>query len=117
LGVELVTEAQHQVGSVGHLDGEPDVRGGLVDGLGEPGGVDADLGWLVVLAGPSSLMREWKWTTPRRWNSATLTNDTRHRRPNSAALIPAWCARVRRTAMVNRRQSSGACQLKAMWAG
>jgi hypothetical protein len=51
LGVELVTEAQHQVGSCGCFDGESHVRGGLVDGIGEAGGVDADLGWLVGLTG------------------------------------------------------------------
>src|SRR5918998_3681193 len=50
LGVELLTEAQHHAGSVGYLDGESHVRSGLADRVGKPGGVDADLGWLVVLA-------------------------------------------------------------------
>jgi hypothetical protein len=43
LGIELGPEAQHQVGAVGHLDGEPHVRRGLADRLGQLGGIDADL--------------------------------------------------------------------------
>ena len=51
LGVELLPEAQHQVGSVGHLDGEPHVRGGLADRLSQPGRINIELWRLVVLAG------------------------------------------------------------------
>ena len=113
LGVELVAESQHQPGPVGHLDGQPYVCGGLPNRLRQRGRIHVDLWWLVVLAGTVEADQPWKWTTPRRWNSATFTNETRHRRANSAAVRSAVRARVRRRAMVKRRHSSGACQLNA----
>ena len=54
-----------------------DGSGGLADGLGEQrGGVAGRGGWQSS-PGASRRMMAWKWTTPRAWNSATLTNRTR----------------------------------------
>ena len=52
LGVELGAKAQDQVGPVGRRDGEPHVRGGVSDRVGQLGRVDIEVWWLVVLAGP-----------------------------------------------------------------
>jgi hypothetical protein len=52
LGIELGPEAQHQTRTVGHRDGQPHLGSGLANRLSQPGRIDADLGRLVVLAGP-----------------------------------------------------------------
>src|SRR2546421_7787519 len=57
---------------------------------------------------PSRRMMAWKWTTPRRWYSATLAKETRSCAARALFVIPARRARVRRKVMVKRRQSSGA---------
>src|SRR5262245_59902180 len=49
LGVELIPEAQHEVGPLGHRDGEPHVSGGLANRLDQPRRVNAELWRLVVL--------------------------------------------------------------------
>jgi hypothetical protein len=59
-------------------------------------------------AGPSSRMMAWKWTTPRRWYSATLANETRIWAASALLVSPAWRASVLRRVMVKRRHSSGA---------
>jgi hypothetical protein len=50
LGVELLTEAQHQPSAIGHVHGEPHVRGGLPDRLRKRRRIDVDL-WRVEVAG------------------------------------------------------------------
>ncbi len=59
-------------------------------------------------SGPSRRMMAWKWTTPRRWYSATLAKEIRTCWRGALWVSPAWRARARRRAMVKRRQSSGA---------
>ncbi len=44
---------------------------------------------------PSSRIRAWKWTTPRRWNSATFANWTRTSRRHAVSDRPRWRARPR----------------------
>jgi hypothetical protein len=51
---------------------DADGAGGLVDGGGERARVAQAGGAAAGPAGPSSRMIAWKWTTPRRWYSATL---------------------------------------------
>ena len=51
---------------------------------------------------PSRRKMAWKWIRPRRWNSATLANDTRTRAPWGLASLSTW----RRMAMTVRRHSS-----------
>src|SRR5262249_30676742 len=46
----------------------------------------------------------WKWTWPRRWNSATLAYDTLTRVSDGLPILSRW----RRGAMTVRRHSSGA---------
>ena len=58
--------------------------------------------------GPSSRMMAWKWTTPRRWYSATLAKETRSCAARALFVSPAWRAMTLRRVMVNRRHSSGA---------
>jgi hypothetical protein len=57
-------------------------------------------------------MMAWKWTTPRRWYSATLAKGTRTWAANTLLVSPAWRARALRRVMVKRRHSSGAQALK-----
>jgi len=56
-------------------------------------------------------MMAWKWTTPRRWYSATLAKEMRTWAASALLVSPAWRARDRRKVMVNRRHSSGAVAL------
>jgi hypothetical protein len=65
-------------------------------------------GVVVGPVGPSRRMMAWKWTTPRRWYSATLAKETRTWAANALLVSPARRARARRKVMVNRRHSSGA---------
>src|SRR5262249_32111555 len=58
--------------------------------------------------GPSSRVMAWKWTMPRRWDSAALAKETRTWAARALLVSPAWRARDRRSVMVNRRHSSGA---------
>jgi hypothetical protein len=51
--------------------------GGLADDGGEQTGVAQAGGVVMVEPGPSMRMMAWKWTTPRRWYSATLANERR----------------------------------------
>jgi len=74
-------------------------------------------GGLNPSPGPSSRINAWKCTTARRWNSATLTNDNRHRAFSSDGRSPVRRASTRRSVIVKRRHSSGACQLNATCAG
>jgi hypothetical protein len=48
LGVELLTDAQHQPTAIGHLDCEPHVCSGLPDRLRQRCRIDVDLGWVEV---------------------------------------------------------------------
>jgi hypothetical protein len=72
-GVEFTSPRQRPGREArGGWDIQVDGAGGLVDGGGEqdngrPGGRA-----VVGPVGPSSRMMAWKWTTPRRWYSATL---------------------------------------------
>ena len=65
-------------------------------------------GAVVGPVGPSRRMMAWKWTTPRRWYSATLAKETRTWAASALLVSPAWRARVLRRVMVKRRHSSGA---------
>jgi hypothetical protein len=53
-------------------------------------------------------MMAWKWTTPRRWYSATLAKETRSCAARALFVSPAWRAIIGRKVMVKRRHSSGA---------
>lgn len=59
-------------------------------------------------AEPSRRMAAWKWTTPRRWYSATLAKETRSCAARALLVSPAWRARALRRVMVKRRHNSGA---------
>src|SRR2546421_11361329 len=67
--------------------------------------------------GPSRRMIAWKWTTPRRWYSATLAKETRSCAARALFVSPAWRAIIRRKVMVKRRHSSGAQALNKDRAG
>ena len=75
IGPDVVFAAPGQ-GAGGQAGGgrgvEVDGSGGLVDGGGEQVDVAQAGGAVVGPAGPSRRMMAWKWTTPRRWYSATL---------------------------------------------
>jgi hypothetical protein len=64
----------------------------------------------------SRRMTAWKWTAPRRWNSATFAYDTRTTWRSPASSRSTSRAKVRWTAMVVRRQSSGARAFHSTWA-
>src|SRR5215469_18554576 len=53
---------------------------------------------------PSRRKMAWKWIRPRRWNSATLANESRTRAPCGLASL----SRRRRMPMTVRRHNSGA---------
>src|SRR5215469_16506492 len=75
--------------------------------------VDHVGGAVVGPAGPSRRMMAWKWTTPRRWYSATLAKERRTWAVSALLVSPAWRARDRRKVIVNRRHSSGAQALNS----
>jgi len=62
---------------------------------------------------PSRRMMAWKWTTPRRWYSATLAKETLSWAARALLVSPAWRARALRRLMVKRRHNSGAQALNS----
>jgi hypothetical protein len=108
-GVEFTSPGQRPGREArGGRDIQVDGAGGLVDGGGEQYKGRPSGRAVVGPVGPSSRMMAWKWTTPRRWYSATLAYETRTWAASALLVSPVWRARVRRSMMAKRRHSSGA---------